>query len=167
MRPTTLGLLLLAAAFGATAPLPTFAGDACRNVKFKVTNNHSSGKTIIVKRVKYFNKADGRWRTEVVNQNFSLSVDDPLWAEIGPLGPLDKNPGLICKHGRECTTGGDNLSDAEGEPLTKFRFIYIYDAAGKWSGEVESADKEPANPTCNANKTYSGGKAGWEISGSK
>jgi hypothetical protein len=140
-------------------------GDACKNVKFRVTNDHSSGKTIIIKRVKYFNKSDGRWRTEVVNQNCSLKDDPTLLEAMTPLGTLERNPGLICRHGHECTTAGDNLGDAEGEPLTKFRFIYIYEAAGKRSGEVESGDKEPGGPTCFANKVYSGGKSGWKISG--
>lgn len=43
------------------------AGDACKNIKFKVTNKHDSGETILIKKVKYFNKANGKWQTEVVN----------------------------------------------------------------------------------------------------
>ena len=170
MKRNTLGSMLIAAGLVVTALSPAHAGDACKNVKFRVTNNHSSGKAIIIKRVKYFNKTDGGWRTEVVNQN--IIVDTREFADLVPIGTFDRSPGLICRHGKECTTAGDNLGGAEGQPLTKFRFIYIHIVAGnwsqgdaKWSNEVESADKEPGGPTCSANKIYSGGKSGWKISG--
>lgn len=52
------------------------AGDICKNIKFKVTNKHDSGETILIKKVRYFNKANGKWQTEVVNQNLTLTLPD-------------------------------------------------------------------------------------------
>jgi hypothetical protein len=119
----------------------TFAADACKNVKFKFTNNHDSGKSITVLRVKYFNKANGQWQTEDIANK-------------------------VCAQGATCTTGGDNLRDSEGEDLTKFRFIYKYtEKDGDLSDEVEGGDKVPDNPTCNANRTYGPGTGGWTIFG--
>ncbi len=40
------------------------ASDTCKNVKFKFTNKHDSGGMIEVHQIKYFNKANGEWKTE-------------------------------------------------------------------------------------------------------
>jgi hypothetical protein len=136
------------------------AGDVCKNVKFEVTNKHDSGEAILIKKVKYFNKANGKWQTEVVNQNVTLEPEP-----LNFVFPFEKEPGLLCNQGATCTTNGNNLRDAEGEDLTKFRFVYKYAAAGKWSGEVEGGDKIPENLTCHANKTYGAGRNNWKISG--
>jgi hypothetical protein len=120
-----------------------YAGDACKDVKFKFTNKHNSGGTIEVSQVKYFNKANGAWQTEDVH-NFE------------------------CKQGKTCTTSGDNLRDSEGEDLTKFHFVYRYKGTkgtDNWSDYVEGGDKIPDNPTCTANKTYGPGSTGWTIFG--
>jgi hypothetical protein len=119
------------------------AGDACKNVKFKVTNKHDSGGIIELHQVKYFNKANGEWKTEDLND-------------------------IDCKNGKTCTTTGDNLKDAEGEDLTKFHFIYRYKgtkSTDNWSDYVEGGDKVPDNPTCFANKVYGPGDTGWTIFG--
>lgn len=139
------------------------AGDACKNIMFKVTNKHDSGETILIKKVKYFNKANGKWQTEVVNQNLTLTLPDAEKLQFFP--QVGKEKGLACQYGATCKTQGDNLRDAEGEDLTKFRFIYKYMAAGKWSGEVEGGDKVPDDPKCYANRTYGPGESGWTIFG--
>ena len=149
---------LLALGLGMAVAGIAAGGDACKNVKFKVTNKHDSGEKILITKVKYFNKANGKWQTEVVNQNLTY---EPANFPI----PIDKEDGLVCNQGATCTTNGNNLRDAEGEDLTKFRFVYKYEAAGKWSGEVEGGDKVPENPTCHADKTYGAGKNNWTIFG--
>jgi hypothetical protein len=106
------------------------AGDACTDVKFEFTNKHSSGRSIKVMQVKYYNKANGKWQTEDVKNK-------------------------ECAYGATCTTDGDNLRDSEGEELTKFRFIFKYkETDGDWSDKDEGGDKVPDDPTCNAGKKY-------------
>ena len=127
----------------ASTAVVAYAGDACKNVKFKFTNQHDSGGTIEIRQVKYFNRANGAWQSEDI-QN------------------------LECRQGKTCTTDGYNLRDSEGEDLTKFRLVYRYKgthAADNWSDDVEGGDKLPDNPTCNANKTYGPGSTGWTIFG--
>lgn len=124
----------------AQAAAPLFS-DACKDVKFKFTNNHNSGGEIEVRAVKYFNKANGKWQNEDLNN-------------------------LTCGQGQTWTTIGDNLSDSEGEQLTKIKFVYKYKPTGKganWSDEVESTEFVPNNPTCNAGKTYGPGAQGFVI----
>src|SRR5277367_1014451 len=75
------------------------ASDTCTNVKFKFTNKHNSGGIIELHQIKYFNKANGQWKTEGLKD-------------------------LSCGQGHTCTTSGDNLTDSEGEELTKFHFVY-------------------------------------------
>jgi len=156
-------IALLAIGMSVTMSGTAVAGDACKNIKFKVTNKHDSGETILIKKVKYFNKANGKWQTEVVNQNLTVTLPDTEKLQFFP--EVGKEKGLACKHGTTCRTQGDNLRDAEGEDLTKFRFVYKYMAAGKWSGEVEGGDKVPDDPKCYANRTYGPGESGWTIFG--
>ena len=94
MTLTVLSIMLSSAAI-------VQASDACKNVKFKFTNKHNSGGTIEMHQIKYFNKANGEWKTD------DLKDTD-------------------CKQGNTCTTAPESLRDAEGEDLTKFRFIYRY-----------------------------------------
>jgi hypothetical protein len=125
----------------AAEPAAVPFGDACKNIRFKFTNQHHEGGQIQFQRIKYFNKANGSWQTEDVNN-------------------------AICNQGATCTTTGNNLRDSEGEDLTKFRLVYKFKgkgAAANWSDEVESGDLAPTNPTCTANKTYGPGSQGWLI----
>ncbi len=125
--------LTLAAAFGTTslAMEPTAeAGNACKRVHFKFKNVHSSGKKIKVVAVKVFDSGDNRWREENVS---------------------DKE----CSHGSTCTTGGDNLTNLENEPITKIRFQYRYqEVDGDWSDPIWGGDKIPSSPVCTADRTY-------------
>src|SRR5262245_5014084 len=149
------------AAFVLAAASPAlFAGDACKNVKFKVHNKHKSEAAILIKKVEYYNKANGKWQSEVVNQGFYLDRDGN-WELV----PFNKHHGLYCKYDQTCTTGGDDLRDSEGEPLTQVRFVYQYWASGKWSGEVTGSAKEPDSTKCFANKTYTNGDNGFAIFG--
>jgi|SRR5215470_1164605 len=121
------------------------ASDTCTNVKFKFTNKHNSGGIIEMHQVKYFNKANGQWRTEGLKD-------------------------LQCGQSKTCTTSGDNLGDSEGEELTKFHFVYRYKgtkSTDNWSDYVEGGDKVPDDPTCFANKTYGPGDKGFTIFGTE
>ena len=93
MKP---GYLLTAVLFALPLTAATgsaSAADACKNVKFTVTNNHFEGREIEIRKVKYTNPHnDGKEQTEDVKNK-------------------------VCKHGDTCTTAGDNLSNAD-KPLT-------------------------------------------------
>lgn len=109
-----------------------FFGDACKNVKFSVKNQHNSGGRIEIREVQYFNKANGKWQTEQVSNKEAAQ-------------------------GATVTTNGDDLRDSEGEQITKVKFKYKFLPTGRganWSDEIVSAEFVPSSPTCNANRTY-------------
>lgn len=114
-------LTIILLAGGATA---AHAGDACRNVKFQLTNqkNHA----ITVTQVKYFNQANNRFQTEAIRN-------------------------IQCAAGATCVTRGDNLRDAEGEDLTRFVFV-LKNEGGE--NRHETGVKVSNSPQCNADKTY-------------
>src|SRR3954471_17957741 len=64
-------------------------GDACKDVKFMVKNEHSKNGDIEIRGVKYFNKANGKWQTEDI-------------------------PNHVINQGSTYTTSGDDLKDSEG-----------------------------------------------------
>lgn len=116
-------------------------GDACKQVKFKVTNKQKQGGEIEIKAVKYYNKANGKWQTEDV-------------------------PNAVVKQGYSYTSGGDDLQDAEGEDLTKFVFVYRWKGTGRgaaWSSDINSKEFYPADPKCFANRSYGSGKTVFTI----
>jgi len=160
MRNSRFSACVAAFVLASAAPALLFAGDACKNVKFKVHNKHDSEAAILIKKVEYYNKANGKWQSEVVNQGFYFDTSGKL-----QMIPLEKGHGLYCKYDQTCVTGGDNLRDSEGEALTKVRFVYQYWASGKWSGEVTGSAKEPDSTKCVANKTYTNGDNGFAIFG--
>lgn len=109
-----------------------FFGDACKNVKFSVKNQHNSGGRIEIREVQYFNKANGKWQTEQVSNKEAAQ-------------------------GATVTTNGDDLRDSEGEQITKVKFKYKYLPTGRganWSDEIVSAEFTPSSPVCNAGRTY-------------
>jgi hypothetical protein len=116
-----------------------FFGDNCKNVKFSAKNQHAQNGQIEIRKVTYFNKANGKWQTEDL-------------------------PNLVVNQGSTFTTGGDDLSDSEGEQITKVKFIYRWKSDGRnanWSGDVTSKEFVPSATVCNANRTY--GNSSWII----
>jgi hypothetical protein len=95
MKPSDRLLAITVLAALATASAPAFA-DTCKDVKFKVTNNHSEGREIEIRKVKYFNPHTGRTHTEDVGN-------------------------LMCSHGGTCTTRGDNIANAKNVDLNSIR----------------------------------------------
>lgn len=109
-----------------------FFGDACKNVKFSVKNQHNSGGQIEIREVQYFNKANGKWQTEQVSNK-------------------------VASQSATVTTNGDDLKDSEGEQITKVKFKYKFLPTGRganWSDEIVSAEFIPSSPVCNANRSY-------------
>ncbi|MFN7931451.1 MAG: hypothetical protein U0Y68_26685 [Blastocatellia bacterium] len=110
------------------AAAPLF-GDACKNVKFTVKNQHNSGGQIEIREVQYFNKANGKWQTEQVANK-------------------------TANQGATVTTNGDDLKDSEGEQITKIKFKYKYLPTGRganWSMKSRARNlcraARPATPT--------------------
>lgn len=101
-----------------------YAADACRNVKFKFTNEKDHPITVIS--VKYFNQANNKFQTEAIKNT-------------------------KCAAGATCTTEGDNLRDAEGEDLTKLIFV-LKNEAGQ--NRHSTGEKVPVDPKCSAGKIY-------------
>jgi hypothetical protein len=121
---------------------PQLGPKACKNVKFKFTNNRSDQATIRIEKVSYSLTGVGD-HTELVH----TSND--------------------CRYGQTCTTTGDNLPDADGRSVTNIQLVYKYlpkTTGANWSGLVQTP-KQPnvANTVCNDNRTYGDGSKGFYI----
>ena len=128
MKPAVV-LSILSASLLAAAAAPAFA-DACKDVKFKVTNDHVEGRDIEILKVKYFNPHTSSTHTEGV-----------------------KN--LVCKHGLTCTTSGDNLADAKNVDLNSIQVVFRYkERDGDWSDEYQTQPYVPAYRKCTEGKVY-------------
>ena len=113
----------------AAASAPAFA-DSCKDVKFKVTNNHAEGREIEVRKVKYYNPHTSSTQTEDV-----------------------KN--LVCKHGSTCTTAGDNLANAKNIDLNSVQIVFRFrERDGDWSKEFETQKFTPSLRKCTEGKSY-------------
>jgi hypothetical protein len=129
MKPSKLLFAFVAAAGFAAAATPAFA-DTCKDVKFKVSNNHFEGREIEIRKVKYFNPHTGNTHTEDV-----------------------KN--LECRHGATCTTNGDNLANAKNVDLNSIQVVFKYrEHDGGWSKEFQTQKFVPALRKCTEGKTY-------------
>jgi hypothetical protein len=129
MKPSPLFLATIAAAGLAAAAGPAFA-DTCKDVKFKVTNNHFEGRDIEIRKVKYYNPHTTSTHTEDV-----------------------KN--LVCKPGSTCTTNGDNLANAKNIDLNSIQVVFSYrEHDGQWSKEFVTQKFVPTYRKCTEGKTY-------------
>lgn len=121
---------------------PQLGAKACKNVKFKFTNNRSDEATIRIEKVSYSLTGAGD-HTELVH-----TTND-------------------CRPGQTCTTTGDNLPDADGRSVTNIQLVYKYlpkTTGANWSGLVQTP-KQPnvANTVCSDNRTYGDGSKGFYI----
>ncbi|HTT13339.1 MAG TPA: hypothetical protein VMG60_20910 [Burkholderiaceae bacterium] len=117
-------------AFVLAAAAGPAAADACKDVKFKVTNNHVEGRDIEIRKIKYYNPHTTSTKTEGV-----------------------KN--LVCHYGSTCTTGGDNLSDAKNVDLDSIQVVFVYKERDKdWSDEFQTQPFVPAYRKCTEGKVY-------------
>ena len=121
---------------------PQLGKKACKNVKFKFTNNRSDEATISIQKVSY-NLAGVGEHTELVH-----TAND-------------------CKFGQTCTTTGDNLPDADGRYVTNFQLHYKYlpkTVGASWSGLVHTPNQpNVSNTTCSDDRTYGDGSKGFYI----
>lgn len=123
-----MALLLLSAAI-VVAPQAR-AADACKNVKFRITNSHVEGREIEIRRIEYRNPHAGGVRSEEV-----------------------KN--LVCKHGVTCTTAGDDLANAQNVDLADIKVVFRHkEADGDWSDEYITQPFQPAYRKCVRDKLY-------------
>lgn|GEM_PF-1459608 len=116
--------------------------DACKNVKFKFTNQRSDKATIRIEQVKYYVASKDAHRTENVH-----TVND-------------------CKYGSTCVTTGDNLTDSLDRDLSKFQVVYRFlppTVGANWSDPVQTPELSADNPRCSNNRTYGPGSQGWTI----
>jgi hypothetical protein len=121
------GLLVSTACFAASAPA---SADNCKDVKFKVTNNHVEGREIEIRKVKYFNPHTGNTHTEDVGN-------------------------VVCKHGSTCTTKGDNLANAKNVDLNSIQVVFKHrERDNDWSDEYLTQPFVPAYRKCTEGKTY-------------
>lgn len=126
----------------ASPAAPQIGKKACKNVKFKFTNNRSDRAKIRIEKVSYSLTGAGD-HTELVH-----TTND-------------------CSYGNTCTTTGDNLPDADGRSVTKIQLVYKYlpnTVGAKWSGLVQTPNQpNVANTTCSDNRTYGDGSKGFMI----
>lgn len=123
-------LLACFASIAAASATPALA-DTCKNVKFKVTNEHFEGREIEIRRVKYYNPHTRKTETEDV-----------------------KN--LVCEIHATCVTDGDNLGNALNVDLNSIQVGFVYrEHDGQWSKEFFTQPFVPAYRKCtNDGKTY-------------
>lgn len=121
---------VLAGALSVALAAPASAADACKNVKFVVTNNHFEQRDIRIQQVKYFNPHVGKVQTENV-----------------------KN--LVCKFGATCTTDGDNLANAAKVDLRDIQVVFKYlEHDGQWSKNFVTQPYSPNYPKCGDDSKY-------------
>jgi hypothetical protein len=140
MRFPKIARALVAGSLLAGGSSAAFAGDACKNVKFQYKNMRKEA--IVVYKVEYFNRANGKVQTEDVKNDQCN----------GTLGD-----------GTFCTTNPNNLRDSEGENLTDFVFyFFVNDPLHVGVKEFHTQPKKPLNETCIADRFYAGSPT-WEI----
>ena len=137
-------LLNAAVAAALVLSLPGLAAadnDKCKDVRFRITNEHSTGKMIKITGVKY---------DDVVN-NKTVTKD---------LAELE------CAIHATCLTSDKDLRDVEGSNIKNIHFIFRYkEADGDWSDKVTSKGFDSDNKTCKADKIYGPAPAGFVIGG--
>jgi hypothetical protein len=120
-------LLVAAVAFG-----PQSADAAiCKDVKFRVTNNHFENRDIEIRSVKFRNShKKGNVQSENVKNK-------------------------VCKPGATCKTDGDNLVDAEKVDLYDIQVVFRHKNHDKtWSKEFITQPFTPDIPKCQKGKQY-------------
>jgi hypothetical protein len=139
MRFSKVILAFVVAALFMGSSAMVYAGDACKNVKFKIKNQ--GDKLIRITKVEYHNADNSKIQSE------------------------DINPNLECSTGATCTTNGDDLRDSEGVNLTNFVFFFDVhttevttdvDKGPEWPSSGKTQPKIPADKKCRAGRTYSG-----------
>jgi hypothetical protein len=138
------GRILAAALTAAAVALPLIASadnDRCKNVRFKVTNNHPTERAIQLTGVEY---------EDIVN-NKKVSRQ---------LTPVD------CAYRATCITGPEDLRDVEGNNIKNIRFVYKYrEKDDDWSDNTRTKTFEAQHKECRADRVYGPGARGFVIGG--
>ena len=116
--------------------------DRCKNVRFRVTNEHSTGKVIKITGVTY---------DDLVNNK---TVTKDLAA-------------LECDIHATCVTSDKDLHDVEGNNIKNIHFVFRYkEHDGDWSDKVKSKGFDPEKKECRADRIYGAAPTGFVIGGS-
>lgn len=131
MKSIPIASALCAAVAMAAGLGPAHAADACKDVKFYVTNDHFEEREIEIRSVKFRNPHNG-------NKVQSEDV---------------KNK--VCKHGATCLTDGDNLGNANNIDLDDIQIVFRHrNHDGTWSKEFITQPFSPKVPRCEKGKHY-------------
>ncbi len=123
---TIIPLAALALALSQAATAAT-----CKDVKFTVENEHFAGREIQIRKVRFRNPhRNGAVQTENVKNQ-------------------------TCRHGATCTTGGDNLKNADKVDLYAFQLEFRFrEKDGHWSKSFETQPFMPKFRKCVDGKKY-------------
>ena len=121
-------LLLAIAITGVAQPVEAAI---CKDVKFKVTNNHFEGRDIEIRSVKFRNP----------HRNGKVQSEDV------------KNK--VCKPSATCTTDGDNLANAAKVDLYDIQVVFRHkNHDTTWSKEFITQPFTPSYRKCTDGKQY-------------
>jgi len=117
----------------APAPAPTqnLFGEACKNTDIFITNSRTrSGvnTAIEVRKVEFYNLTEGKWTSEDLVNAVMNWGDTLVWYN-------------------------EDLADAEGDVISKWRVYYRYASGGSWSSVVYQEIDTP-NETCIADADF-------------
>jgi hypothetical protein len=113
------------------APNSALAADACKDVKFYVTNSHFEQREIEIRSIKFRNRHNG---SQVQSEDVKNKV---------------------CKYGTTCLTDGDDLGNANNVDLTAIQVVFRHkNHDGSWSKEFITQPFSPKVPKCAQGKHY-------------
>ena len=109
----------------------TAVAATCKDVKFNVVNEHFEGRKIQIRKVKFRNPhKNGKVQTEDVRNK-------------------------VCQHGDTCSTGGDNLKDADKVDLYDIQVEFRYwEHDDQWSKTFITQPFTPKYRKCKDGKQY-------------
>jgi hypothetical protein len=141
----TSGLIKAAVAALCTLAAPGLAladKDKCRNVRFRLTNEHATHKPILVTSVTYHDVVNNKQVTKGL-KNFE------------------------CAYLQTCLTSEKDLVDIEGNDIKKIRFEFKYtERDDGWSSPVTSKSFNAENSAeCKADRIYGPPPKGFVIGG--
>jgi len=136
IRATLAAVLVMAISGAASAD-----NDKCQRVRFRLTNEHSSGKRILVTAVSYHDVVNNKIVTKGL-ANFE------------------------CKIHETCLTNEKDLTDVEGTKINNIRFIIReLEDDGDWEDAHSTRAFDADNATCRADRIYGPGNKGFVITG--
>jgi len=107
------------------------AAGVCKDVRFKVTNDHFEKRAIEIRSIKFRNPhKGGKLQTENVRNK-------------------------LCFYGATCTTAGDNLANADKVDLYDIQVVFRHkNNDGSWSKQFKTRPFAPKYRKCTTGKQY-------------